>query len=579
VSGGELLKLAQQHQQAGRLAEAEAIYRRILAADPRNADALHGLGWLAHQAGRPDVALPLLQQALSSGSKDAQWYLHLALVNGRLGKSKEAEAAYRRACDLRPRDPALLNEWGVYLMSQRRRDEGIALFQRAINADPQYTPSYRHLGLAYDEQSKRGEAEATFREWIRLEPRSIDALVHLGRAFGGAGRFDDAIDCLRQALRIDPSDADANYYLGVALRKQRRYPEALEPLQRAATARPDQHFMLRELAANHADLGDHTLALTLFDRVLAMQPDDVEAHGHRARSLLFLGKLAEGWKEYEWRWKSHTFPHNRRHTHIPQWTGFDIAGKTILLHAEQGFGDNFQFVRYVPLVAGRGARVLLQCHSDAMAVLRTVEGVSEFFDYEQLVPKPDVQCPLMSLPFAFGTTLQTIPNRVPYLHADADKIEQWKPRLAAPVGVRKIGLFWRGKTNSFPPALLAPLAKVPNARFFSLQKGKPSDEAPDGLEIVRFDADLKDFPDTAAVISLLDLIISIDTSIAHLAGALAKPVWTLLDARGEFRWMLDREDCPWYPTMRLFRQKQPGDWAELIDRVAAELHRRNEAAS
>jgi Glycosyltransferase family 9 (heptosyltransferase) len=227
----------------------------------------------------------------------------------------------------------------------------------------------------------------------------------------------------------------------------------------------------------------------------------------------------------------------------------------------------------VPLVAGRGARVFLQCHADAMGVLRTVAGVAEFFDYEQLVPKPDVQCPLMSLPFAFGTTLQTIPSDVPYLHADAQKIEQWRPRTIAPAGVRKIGLFWRGKTNSLPPSLLAGLASVPDARFFSLQKGKPSDKAPDGLDLVRFDAELKDFADTAAVISQLDLVISVDTSIAHLAGALAKPVWTLLDFRGEFRWMLQREDSPWYPTMRLFRQKTPGDWAELIERVAAESHR------
>jgi tetratricopeptide (TPR) repeat protein len=570
----ESLQIAQQHQQAGRLAEAEAIYRQLLAVDPRNADALHGLGWLAYQVGRHDAALQLLQQALASGSKDAQWHLHLAMVNARLGRGKEADAAYRRACDLRPKDPVLLNEWGFYLMSQNRRDEGIALFQRAIKADAKYTPSYRHLGLAYGEQGKHAEADAAFGEWSRLEPLSADALVHLGRGRGGADRFDEAIDCFRQALQIDPFHAEANHYLGVALRKQRRYQDAREPLERAATARPDLHFMLREFAANHADLGNHTLALTLFDRVLAMQPDDVETHGHRARSRLFLGQLAEGWREYEWRWKSPTFPHNRRHTHIPQWTGFDIAGKTILLHAEQGFGDNFQFVRYVPLVAGRGARVLLQCHSDAMCVLRTVEGVSEFFDYQQLVPKPDVQCPLMSLPFAFGTTLQTIPRHVPYLHADPHRMEQWKSRVIAPPGVRKIGLLWKGKTNSFPPALLSRLVSAPEARFFSLQKGKPTDEVPQGLDLVRFDADLKDFADTAAVIAQLDLVISVDTSIAHLAGALAKPVWTLLDFRGEFRWMLQREDSPWYPTMRLFRQKKPGDWPELLDRVAAELQPR-----
>jgi glycosyl transferase family 9 (putative heptosyltransferase) len=291
-----------------------------------------------------------------------------------------------------------------------------------------------------------------------------------------------------------------------------------------------------------------------------------------------MGNLVDGFREYEWRWKTSNFTQNRRYTYVPQWTGFNIAGKTILLHPEQGVGDAIQFIRYAPLIAQRGARVLFQAPDEILPLYGTVGGIAELIPESNLPPKFDVQCPLMSLPLAFGTTLATIPNMCPYLSADPAKIEQWKPRLEAGAGKRKIGLVWAGRPShlrdaerSIPVEMLAPLAAVHNAKFFSLQKGRAGDDRVAGLEIIALGPDLKTFMDTAAVIAQLDLVITIDTAVAHLAGALGKPVWNLIGSFTDFRWMTDREDSPWYPTMRLFRQPRRGDWAGSIARVVEEL--------
>jgi len=572
------IQVARQHQAAHRFAEAEAAYGQLLAIDPRNAEALHGMGWLAHQAGNNQIAIQFLERAMESRESDYILHWHIATVCERMGLAGRADAAYARACELKPKERDLLNRWGVFLASNALGERALEVFKRVVKLDPNFAEGFRNIGLISDQLDRFPEAEAAFRTSVGLEPGSADAWQALGRTIGRAGRVEESIESFRKAIEISPYHFDANFNLAIALRKLRRFENAIAPLERAMTSRPGSAVAMKEMIRNLADLGRHREALPLIDTALAMAPHDADLHGERAFSLLATGKLLDGFREYEWRWKTSRFPQNRRYTHVPQWTGFDIAGKTILLHAEQGYGDAIQFIRYAPLVAQRGARVLLQATTDTLSLLQTAGGISEAVSEAGSPPKFDVQCPLLSLPLAFGTTLDTIPNASPYLHADPATIEHWKPRLEAPPGVRKIGLVWAGRgrhwrdqERSMPIEMLAPLAPVENVKFFSLQKGNAAADRVHGVEMIHLGADLKTFMDTAAVLAQLDLLITVDTAVAHLAGAMAKPVWNLLGGFTDFRWMLDREDTPWYPTMRLFRQARRGDWENTIERVVQAL--------
>jgi hypothetical protein len=315
-------------------------------------------------------------------------------------------------------------------------------------------------------------------------------------------------------------------------------------------------------------------------KAIALEPDSPEPHNNLAHALLSSGELAEGFGEFEWRWKSAGFE-ARREFPQPVWNGKDHAG-TVLLTTEQGYGDTIQFIRYAPLVADRCGRVLLQCHRELISLVEGVPGLAQVIPLSAKLPAFDAHCTLLSLPHIFATTLATIPATVPYLKADPASAAAWAAKLPDDRRL-KIGLAWAGnplhkndRNRSLPLAALAPLAAVPGAVFFSLQKGAPGEQAktpPDGMEIIDYMDDVRDFADAAALIANLDLVISVDTVIVHIAGAMAKPVWTLLPFSPDWRWMLDRSDSPWYPTMRLFRQPAIGDWASVMQSVAAELAR------
>jgi tetratricopeptide (TPR) repeat protein len=581
VTTSDALQLARQLQASGRFPEAEAAYRHILASDPNDAGALQGLGGLAHRAGHHQIALQLLDRALQVRPTDYMLHWQRAIVSEQTGQIEKADAAYTRACELNPKDRDLMNNWGMFLARHEQRERALKVFKRVCKFHPDFAQAPYHAGMILDELEQYARAEAAFRESLRLAPHSADTLQRLGLVIGKSGRAEESLEYFHRALEIDPAHFDANFNLAVACRLLLRYEEATAPLERGMASRPTSQAALKMAAQNFASLGRHQEALRLVEKGLAMHPDDSNLHGQRAMSLLALGNLAEGFKEYEWRWRADSFPQNRRFSHAPQWTGFDITDKTILLHAEQGYGDALQFIRYAPLIAQRGARVLLYAQEDVLPLLKTVGGIAEVIEPGQLPPKFDVQCPLLSLPYAFGTTLETIPANVPYLHADETKIEQWKPRLQTTPDTRKIGLVWAGRPThprdaerSIPLTMLQPLSSVADAKFFSLQKGKAAAEQIEGFNLVPLGADLKDFADTAAVIAQLDLLICVDTAVAHLAGAMGKPVWTLIGSFTDFRWMLDREDSPWYPTMRLFRQTPRGDWSGLIQRVVTELGRK-----
>jgi Flp pilus assembly protein TadD len=468
----QIFDLATQHHQAGRLPQAEQLYRQVLALRPDHADAMYLLGVVAHQMGHGDLAVDLIHRAIA----------------------------------LRPNSPQAHTNLGNVLVDRGQLDQAIAAFRQAI----------------------------------ALKPDMPEAHGNLGVALRKTGRLDEAIAAFRQAIALRPNHAQTHYNLAAALK----------------------------------DLGELDGAAAASRRAIELKADFAMAHLNYAFVLLMRGEYEEGWKEFEWRMR---VPQVRQARDLPQprWTGQNPAGKTILIFTEGGFGDSLQFIRYAPLVAARGATVLLECQAELAPLLKRVRGISAVFVRDQPLPAFDWQTPLQSLPLTFGTTVETIPADVPYLSAPPERIERWAKRLAGDSSL-KVGLAWAGSTvrgsRSCPLATLAPLAAIEGVAFYGLQKRPAADQpVPQGLRLTRLGHELGDFADTAAVVSNLDLVISVDTSVAHLAGGMGKPVWTLIPFVCDFPWLRDRLHSPWYPTMRFFRQSSRGDWNGVITRVAEAL--------
>ncbi|MHB8474354.1 MAG: tetratricopeptide repeat protein, partial [Gammaproteobacteria bacterium] len=367
--------------------------------------------------------------------------------------------------------------------------------------------------------------------------------------------------------------------LGLALHGQDRYEEAIVQYQRAIALKPDYAQAYYNLGNSCVSQGKPCEALLHFEHATVLKGDFALAHWNLSLALLLSGDLIPGWKKYEWRWDINK--QDKRNFPCPLWDGEDISGRTILLHAEQGLGDAFQFIRYAPLVAERGARVVVECQSVLVQLLATVRGITRVVDNAERLSGLDMHAPLLSLPNIFHTTLSSIPAQIPYLTADHELVESWRDKIGTVERKLKVGLVWAGNPShqndhnrSCSLQAYAPLARVPGVAFFSLQKGPAAvqlNDAPQGLNLIDYTDELVSYSDTAALLANLDLIISVDTSVVHLAGAMGKVVWALLPFAPDWRWLLDREDSPWYPTMRLFRQPQPGDWVSVMESVRAAM--------
>jgi len=519
----EIFGRAVEAYRARRPEEAESLCRQILASEAGNFDAHLLLGALHRERGAHEAALASYERALAArpGSGDAHFNRGNTLRA--LGRLEEALASYDRALALRPQDPEALNNRGVALNELDRPEEALAAFERALALRPAYAEALNNRGIA---------------------------LQRLGRLEEALASYDRA-----RALRPGFADAVANR-VGV----------------------------LRLLRAQVQEQDRQAEAAKYFEAAIAENPDDAEAHWNLSLALLALGDYERGWREYEWRWRNPALNAPRRESDKPLWLGGEpIAGKTLLVHPEQGFGDAIQMVRYVPLLAARGARVVLICHRDLRRLFGSVEPTMEVIGLRDgNLPAFDCHIPMMSLPLAFGTTLETIPADVPYLAAPTEQVLRWRERLAAHGAGRRLGLVWSGnpefsraEKKACPPERLAPLLDRRGWRFFSLQKGAAAAGIaqldPAGGRIVDFSDELADFRDTAALVSALDLVITVDTAVAHLAGALGKPVWVLLPFNADWRWLRGRSDSPWYPSARLFRQAADGGWAGVIDAVVQAL--------
>jgi tetratricopeptide (TPR) repeat protein len=395
-----------------------------------------------------------------------------------------------------------------------------------------------------------------------------------------------ALPLVNRAIELNPNDAGFYNTLSVALFACAREMESFEACKKALPLDPNLADTHANLGICYADQGDLGASVAAFEKAIKLSPNHANAHDGLGLSLLMAGQLQRGWREQEWRWKKTVFE-KQRFPNAPHWTGGDLTGRTLLLYVEQGYGDILQLCRYAPLLAGRGAKVLLEAVPALIGILKTLDGVSGLMPAGSNPPPFDLACALMSVPLWYGTTLETIPVGVPYLRADPNRVEEWK-RFFQNDQNFKVGIAWAGRkthandhNRSTTLSSFAPLAQVPGVTFYSLQKdvgNRPAEAVPPGMKLIDLAPRLSDFNVTAAVVSNLDLVISVDTSIVHLAGAMGRPVWNLLPRCPDWRWMLKRSDSPWYPTMRLFRQQRRRDWATQMAQVAEALHAAVDAA-
>jgi tetratricopeptide (TPR) repeat protein len=560
----------------GRFAEALASYERALAARPTFLEALCNRGNALKHLGRREEALASYDQALAVRPDHAETLVNRAAVLVELERREEALAAYDRALAVRPDAVALFNR-GVLLQTFERREEALASYDGALALCPDHADALTNRGVVLQELGRTAEAVASYDRALAARPDHVAALIDRGNAFKALARFDDALASYDRALALRPDDAEALCNRGVVLQALHRFDDALASCDRALALRPDFAAALNNRAGVLQELKRFDEALASYERALALEPDYVEAGLNRALLLLLTGAFAQGWPAYEWRRR--TADWEPRQFAAPEWAGEDIAGKRLLLYAEQGFGDTIQFVRYARLAAARGAHVVLEVQPPLAALLAASGCAQTVVAAGAPLPPFDLQCPLLSLPKLFATTMANIPAPIPYISAPPDRTAAFAARL--PSDAPRVGLAWSGHRanskdhdRSIPFAQLAPLLAVPGVRFISLHKDVRASDA-DALaacgNIIDLRAQLNDFADTAAAIANLDLVVTVDTAVAHLAGAMGRPVWILLPCVPDFRWLLDRTDSPWYPTARLFRQVRAGDWDETIARVAREL--------
>jgi tetratricopeptide (TPR) repeat protein len=583
----ELLKDGIAHQQAGRKKEAEACYRQALEAEPHCPQVLLLLGLLAQQTGRNAESIRLMEQALALNPNDPDTLNSLA--ESYLAE-KQFEAARRcveRVAELLPQSGEAHHRLGKVQERTGEWDAALECYQRAVALEPDSPAIHSSLGRLYEKQDACAEAVECCRRAAVLDPANSDIYTQLGTALTGLKKYAEAVEALRRALDLQPGNTRAVYALGYLFEQKGDFASAVESYQAALNLSPDMEPARLHLGIVYSQQGELTQAIQCFERVLKLDPDSAEARAFLGLIHLQQGNFRDGLREYEERWRTnHGFRFGRKFRQ-PGWQGDPLEGSRILLYAEQGMGDTIHFVRYVPEVAARGGKVILEVQARLRRLLAETPGAEQVVRSDEALPEFDWQCPLASLPLVLGTELHTIPAPIPYVHADPEQVEAWRERLRAADRERdggrplRIGLVWAGSPShpyerwrSIPLEQLAPLTHLEGTVFYSLQMGEAAGQlVPLGSQarVIDLQNEQKDFADTAAIVANLDLVISIDTSVAHLAGALGKPVWIPLFRSPDWRWLLEREDSPWYPTARLFRQSKLGEWQDVLARVHTHL--------
>ncbi|MBF0133606.1 MAG: glycosyltransferase family protein [Magnetococcales bacterium] len=504
----------------------------------------YNLGNVFKQQGDAEQAIASFQKAIAHAPQFAEARLNLGSVYHTQGRMEQAQACYLEALRLRPNYPEALINLGLILQIQRHHLEAIAYYQQALALRPDDPEALSRWGVTLQDMGRLPEAMEKYQQALALRPDYPEALSHLGGALLSLDRLPEAMEYLEKSLTLRPHFPEALTNLGSALHKQGRLVEALAPLQKAKAI--DPHFY--------------------------------EAHFVEGLTHLLLGDYHTGWPLYEYRWQTRGFiPHGHSQ---PLWDGSPLVGRTLLLHCEQGIGDNLQFVRYLPAVQEKGGKMILLCPPTLRRLFSRIDGVDTLITPADPIPPCDYQAPFMSLAGLFDTTLATIPAPAPWFKATPSEMAPFREILASRPGF-KVGVVWRGNPRykndhirSVTATLLAPLCTVPGCVFVGLQKDVTAAERSllDAQgQFMDLSEKLHDFADTAAALSCLDLVISVDTAVLHLAGTLARPTWGLLPFVPDWRWLHRGSTAPWYPSVRLFRQSHPGSWPEVIDAVRTQL--------
>ena len=520
-------------------------------AAPSAAEQLFGQAVRHLAAGADAQAIAAYQQALAMQPGHADAYYGLGLAQHRLGRLEAASDSYRTA----------------------------------IARDPRHALAFNNLALLCQQLGRLEEAEASAMKAFALDPASPMILGNLAAVRMARGDLDRAVESLQRALAIEPDNVSWLTSLGAALCRQGRIAEAIAAGRRAVTLQPGLALAQHNLAAELLQSGEWEESLIRFRSALAIDPDRAETHKALGIALLAHGDFAAGWDEFEWRWrvKDEAAILASGLAALPRWAGEALSDQTLLIPAEQGLGDTIQFVRYVPLVLARATRVILWVQPALKALLSSIDGVT-VLGMDEPVDGVGVYCPLISLPRLFQTTAQTIPPVVPYVRTDPAAVESWRTRIGRDDRL-KVGICWQGKSGvdidrgrSIPLSFFAPLARMPSVRLISLQKNVGTEQLadlPKGMKVETlgetFDAGAGAFLDTAAVMESLDLVITSDTAVAHIAGTLRRPTWVALKRYPDWRWGTEATQSPWYPSMRLFRQTTPGDWGGVFDEIAGAL--------
>lgn len=580
----KLLRQARSRLTAGNARDAERIARDVLEMQPRSAEAWEIVGDVRLAEHRVQEAVDAFAAALRNRPELGFLRTKLGVALIAMGQRQSAEKELRHAVKDDPEHaPAQMN-LGTLLAESGRSEEAEACLRKAVELVPDYPEALRNLGNILNSQSRWREAIRAFEKAVSRRPTDAESLTGLAMALAEVQRAGTATVLLRQASRLRPRSPDALNKLGVALCRVGRFKDAERYLQRALDLSPDFPAAHLNLGMAYVGLNQPDEAIACFDLSLLLHPDQSLAHWNRALTLLQLGDYEHGWAEYDWRLKQ---PHSTRiDTEIPLWNGSPLEGKTILIHAEQGLGDVIQFVRYASELkekSGAG-KVLVHCPSPLVGIISTCSGIDQVVPEGAEIPLYDTHLPLLSLPSRMKTTLTSLPANTPYLFAEPDRVEHWRIKMSDISGSR-IGIVWQGnrfhKWDNFRSVrleLFDYIARVKGVQLISLQRifGKEQmsiwgrqmgliDIAPDAGDTA------EDFADTAAIIQNLDMVITVDTAVAHLAGALGKPVWIALGHPSDWRWMLERADSPWYPTMRLYRKEKSGDWHSVFKRMARDL--------
>ncbi len=557
----------------------------VLDIDPDHPDALHQIGLIAHQTGKNDLASNLINMAIKVLPDYPIYHNSLGLVLKDQGKLAEAVACYEKAIGLKHDMIEAHNNLGVAFHYQRKLDKSIDCYRKALNIKPHTPEVHNNMGNALKDMGKFEEAIACYEKTVKIKPDYAEAWFNMGNTCHDMNEPNNAASCFQKALEIKPDYAEAYFNMGNVYHELDRISEAINCYRKVLQLKPEYTDAYDNMGKAYQDMGKLEAALSCYENTLRIEPENADAHFDRSLVLLLNGNFKKGWQEYEWRflrseWKR-TYPY---HFNKPHWDGSSFSGKRLFIHSEQGLGDTIHFIRYLPMVKSLGGAVIFEAKKPLLNLFQDFPGIDELLEWSSVKKadtKFDFYLPLLSIPYIFGTTKQTIQAKVPYIYADPGAIEYWRDYMKEP-GF-KVGLVWAGsptnnddRNRSCELKNFFPLSQIPEVQLYGLQKGADAAQVnglPENMTVTNLGEKFKDFSDTAGVIENLDLVISVDTATAHLAGAMGKPIWTLLPFAPDWRWMLNRETTPWYPTMRLFRQPNRGNWEAVFQQVELELRK------